>query len=125
MIDELLADLVVGNGSKFARYKHDSRQVSCPSASCEQAEPYSAECDPVRIFNDDASRAIFCTDADSIHEESPDVFTGIWNELSEQSELFSDFWIGIRMSCVGWKVRPNWRFRGEPTPLSSSIISTA
>lgn len=113
ILDELLTDLVVGNGSQFAAYKKRFKTVSCPSSSCENGEPYSADCDPFRPFNFDASRAIFCTDADVIHGESPDSFKETWNELSEQCELFSDFWIVIRMSCVGWKLRPSWRFRGE------------
>lgn len=121
LLDELLTDLVVGNGSQFAAYKNGRYTVSCPSTSCEDAEPYSGECDPYRSFNLDASRAVFCTDADSIYGESPEVFKETWNELSEHSELFSDLWILVRMGCVGWKLRPSWRFRGK---LQISVFIT-
>lgn len=113
LLDDLLTDLVIGNGSQFSEFKNSLKTVSCPSASCENAELYSEECDPYRPFNADASRAIFCTDGDSIYGESPEDFKEKWNELSEDSELFSDMWIFVRMGCVGWKLRPSWRFSGK------------
>ncbi|KAK2760779.1 hypothetical protein FQN54_002016 [Arachnomyces sp. PD_36] len=122
VLDELLTDLVVGTGSKFASYKSGLRTVSCPSASCQDTDLDSTECDPFRPFNFDASRVTFCTDAESIHGESPDAFKEKWYQLSEQSELFSDFWILIRMTCVGWNLRPSWRFGGPFTGTTSYPI---
>ena len=106
----LLNDISNGNGTSFAIAKQASQRVSTPSEECLDAPPYAPGC---RIPGFETQAAILCTDADSrnygMSREDCKTYA---DELRQQSRWFGDSWAHIRVSCVGYDVKPKWRVPG-------------
>ena len=109
----LLKDLSNRNGTSFALAKQASQQVSIPSKECLDAQPYAPEC---RTPGAETQPAILCTDADfRTYGMSKEDYKAYADELRQQSRWFGDTWAHIRMTCVGYNVKPKWRFSGPFT----------
>ncbi|KAI8961809.1 TAP-like protein-domain-containing protein [Daldinia sp. FL1419] len=63
----------------------------------------------------DAEFAVACGDADSAMDQSIPEFENYVSEILKQSPDFGAGWAQIRLACVGWKVRPKYRFTGPFT----------
>lgn len=72
----------------------------------------------------DSSIAIKCGDGeDETHRRLP-YFQSYVEELKSQSSTLGAYWATIRFACVGWTIRPKWRFTGPfttPEPDSSLV----
>ncbi|KAI9761942.1 MAG: cytoskeletal protein binding protein [Chaenotheca gracillima] len=111
---QLMVDVSSGNGSSFADHKaKELWSVSCSSIKPDQYGGLLPE--QCRIRQDsrpEVNSGILCADGESISEMSPELYKDYWKFLRGQSALIGDFWAEIRMSCVGWKSRPKWRYSG-------------
>ena len=106
----LLNDLSNRNGTSFALAKQASQQVSMPSKNCLDAPPYAPRC---RTPGAETQPAILCTDADfRTYGMSKEDYKAYADELRQQSRWFGDTWAHIRITCVGYDVKPTWRFPG-------------
>lgn len=106
----LLNDLSKGNGTSFAIAKQASQRVSEPSKECLDAPPYAPKC---RTPGPEKTSAILCTDADSrTYGMSKADYKIYADELRRQSRWFGNSWAHIRLACVGYDVKPKWRFPG-------------
>lgn len=106
----LLNDLSNGNGTSFALAKQASQQVSIPSKECLNAAPYTPRC---RTPGAETQPAILCTDADfRTYGMSREDYKAYADELRQQSRWYGDTWAEIRITCVGYDVKPKWRFPG-------------
>lgn len=106
----LLNDISKRNGTSFAIAKQASQRVSAPSEECLDAPPYAPEC---RTPGLERHSAILCTDGDSrTYGMSKVHFKAYADELRQQSRWFGDSWAHIRLGCVGYDIKPKWRFPG-------------
>lgn len=112
LVARLLADITTGNGSAFADFKQARHSASCPTEECKLAGAYSPECIASGHNNNDATKAILCTDAEGIGDITQDSFVEYWMGLRNQSEVLGDWWAHTRLDCVGWKAKAAWRFAG-------------
>ncbi|KAK1965394.1 hypothetical protein LY78DRAFT_580477 [Colletotrichum sublineola] len=69
----------------------------------------------------DAIHTILCSDGEDSTNLTIADYRAYISKLESQSPTFVGFWSEIRFSCVGWGVRPKWRFTGpfatpEPDP---------
>ena len=113
---ELLVDLENRNGTSFALLKQQEQQFPAPAPECHNAPPYTPSCTiPPNSFLGETQTAILCTDGNSTYGISLDAFAEYVAELGNQSWLMGDWWASVRLSCVGWNVKPKWRFPGPFT----------
>ena len=96
----ILTDLYTRNGTSFALRKSLNQHISCPFSS---SPAYS---------QDSTSTAILCGDGPSLLNTSQSSFKSYLTHLASQSPLFASGWAQIRLSCVGYPVRPKWQFTG-------------
>ena len=109
---ELLADLSHRNGSAFADYKQQGRNRVVVSPKCREAGLYSIECQGDGISAENGNPGILCTDGESLENMTQEAYRTYWRVLQGQSELIGDSWAQIRLACIGWNIRPKWRFGG-------------
>ncbi|MCJ1304552.1 hypothetical protein MMC08_007365 [Hypocenomyce scalaris] len=114
---ELLADLSHRNGSAFADYKQQGRNRVVVSPKCREAGLYSIECQGDGISAENGNPGILCTDGESLENMTQEAYRTYWRVLQGQSELIGDSWAQIRLACIGWNIRPKWRFGG---PIASN-----
>ncbi len=69
---------------------------------------YSA--DP--IIQGDAQTAVICADGENVTGVDNSQWRNYVTEQKGVSSLAGAFWASLRMSCAGYKSRPNWVFRG-------------
>lgn len=106
----LLNDLSNRNGTSFAITKQASQHVLAPSKECLDAPPYAPGC---RTPGAETQPAILCTDADfRTYGMSKADYKAYADTLRQQSRWFGDSWAHIRMTCVGYNVKPKWRVPG-------------
>ena len=109
----LLNDLSHGNGTSLAIAKQAHKRVFAPSKECLDAPLYAPRC---RTPGRETQPAILCTDSDSrSYGMSKADYRSYADELRQQSRWFGDSWAHIRMSCVGYNIRPKWRVPGPFT----------
>ena len=57
--------------------------------------------------------------------ETPASYAKYVKRLLKDSPTFGDHWADIRLPCVGWRVRPKWRFTGPfgaPGPKGNGLV---
>ena len=99
----LLADVSRGNGSSFAALKAQSHTTTCPSLS-----PAAAAAED----RDSSTLSIVCGDGESIYGEAQEKFLEYVAYMNTLSPTFGTFMSAVHLSCIGWSVRPKWRFAG-------------
>lgn len=109
---ELLAGLRSGNGSAFAEMKQQQRKPLCLSDECREAGPWSEQCASRSEGLIESKWGILCSDAGSLTAVTPEDFKAYVDILRGQSRWLGEQWAEIRLGCVGWKVRPKWKFEG-------------
>jgi pimeloyl-ACP methyl ester carboxylesterase len=72
---------------------------------------YSA--DP--IIDTSAQTAVLCADGENVTETDNAYWRDYVAKQVSISSVAGEFWARLRMSCAGWKSRPNWVFRGPFT----------
>ena len=109
----LLNDTSKRNGTSFAIVKQAPQRVYIPSEECLDAPPYTPGC---RTPGSETTSAILCTDGDfRTYGMSKAEYKAYVDELRQQSRWFGDTWAEIRLTCVGYDVKPKWRFPGPFT----------
>ncbi|KAI9367304.1 TAP-like protein-domain-containing protein [Aspergillus egyptiacus] len=106
---EIARDLLTGDGSKLADFKHSMRAPVCPSEECLSSGPWSSACEVPGQNELYASSAILCSDAEYMQLADEQVFQQRWRSLRELSSVIGDYWAHIHLSCVGWHVKPKWK----------------
>ncbi|KAL4912860.1 hypothetical protein BDW62DRAFT_214674 [Aspergillus aurantiobrunneus] len=108
----IAGDLVNGDGSALADFKHGRRAPSCPSDECLVAGPWSAECQVPGQNELYSTSAILCADAEYMQDADEGAFLEHWHGLQELSSAFGDYWAHTRLGCAGWSVKPKWKMPG-------------
>ena len=109
----LLDDLPNRNGTSLAIAKQAYRRISTPSKECLDAPPYAPQC---RTPGPETSPAISCTDSDcSTYDMSKADYKAYADVLRQQIRWYGDSWAHIRLTCVGYNVKPKWRVSGPFT----------
>jgi len=83
--------------------------------------------DRMAASNADAEVAVNCADAEDITNSSLADFKGYLSALEKQSSVAAFFQGERKIRCMGWTIRPAWRFTGPFTSKSedgSSRLST-
>jgi len=104
---DALSELEQGNGQPFIKL---SGQGSGDPFICESDPGPTPEL-PEAEGNEDASKAILCSDA--IHNRTVDEFAGYVGELMNVSKSAGATMSAMILGCVGWSVRAKWRFTGK------------
>ena len=109
-----LADLSNKNGTSFAAAKQQQQSATSSNLPprCLTAPPYDQECSIPRQSSGETRMAILCTDFNATSGMTRPAFEAYVEELRAQSWLISDVFAQVRMQCVGWDLRPRWRFPG-------------
>ena len=106
----LLDELSHRNGTSIAIAKQTHQRLSIPTKDCLDAPPYAPQC---RTPGPETTPAILCTDGDfSTYGMSKADYKAYADKLRQQSRWFGDSWAHIRLSCVGYNVKPKWRVPG-------------
>lgn len=83
-----------------------------PSQKCIEAGPWSEAC-----INEQADGSsgtgILCSDGPAQTNLTKEEFKEYMHLLQSQSDVMGGYWAEIRLSCVGWKARPAWDFKGK------------
>ncbi|KXJ91582.1 hypothetical protein Micbo1qcDRAFT_204813 [Microdochium bolleyi] len=83
-----------------------------PSRRCLEAGPWSEPC--ITEQGDDFSvTGILCSEGPDISTVTKDEFRDYMHQLQGQSDVMGTYWASIRLSCIGWKGRPAWEFKGR------------
>jgi hypothetical protein len=115
---QLLADVSHRNGSSFADYKYEEWQKIFPSSKCQDSS--SKPCEICGDGHGEAHTSILCTDGESMDGITKGAYRNYWSILQEQSTVLGDSWAQIRLpdkirlSCIGWKARPEWQYNVRP-----------
>jgi pimeloyl-ACP methyl ester carboxylesterase len=106
-----LAEAMAGNFSQL--YK----SLGVPDDRCPIRLPTSY------TWSSDASKAIACGDGLSQENITIQEFQDYLTHLKTDSPDFGAAWSGIRLSCLGWRIRPKYRFSGPwITPEADSSV---
>lgn len=72
----------------------------------------------------DAQTAIACGDGDPLTNVTAEEFNGYIDRLKADSPDFGAQWSTLRLACLGWPVRPTYRFSGPFTtpPADARLI---
>ncbi|CAD0085682.1 unnamed protein product [Aureobasidium vineae] len=108
-----LADLEKGNGSSAAQMLRPYHSMECRAAS-------SVE----RVFDLDAQTVITCTDGDDLTSMDRTDFESFATRLMEISPTIGDIWAAIRMHCIHYPLRSQYRYAGpwEVSPAQPILL---
>ena len=110
-----LAQMLKGDGTELARRKLDRQLLLNKAQKCTYkglSDQRPEQCDLAAKPREESFAGIQCTDFPSIVNETQADFQPYLDELLRQSKIGGDFWAELRMSCIGWDIRPSWRFTG-------------
>ncbi|KAL4990736.1 TAP-like protein-domain-containing protein [Aspergillus falconensis] len=113
----IAGDLLKGDGSKLADFKHGRRSPSCPTDECLIAGPWSSECEAPGQNEMYSTSAILCSDAEYMQSTDEQAFKRHWRGLQELSSAIGDYWAHTRLNCAGWSVNPKWKM---PAPVAGN-----
>ncbi|KAL4804715.1 TAP-like protein-domain-containing protein [Aspergillus unguis] len=119
---DIAADLLKGDGSRLADFKHGRRAPTCPTNECLVAGPWSTECEVPGQNEQYATSAILCTDAEYMQNTDQEDFKRHWHGLQEASSVTGDYWAHTRLNCVGWAVKAKWKMTAPVTGNTSFPI---
>ena len=106
----LLDEFSHRNGTSLAIAKQAAQHISIPTKECLDAPPYAPQC---RTPGPETPPAILCTDGDfSTYGMSKADYKAYADQLRQQSRWYADSWAHIRLSCVGYNIKPKWRVPG-------------
>jgi len=118
-----LAAAITGNFTPLVEGLHlPGPEHNCPLPGGQALSEYT--------WSGDAMSAIACGDGDDITSETPASYAEYAARLLKDSPTLGNSWGDIRLSCVGWRVRPKWRYTGPfgasgPTGKAGGEKSTA
>ncbi|KAL4751067.1 hypothetical protein BDW72DRAFT_100496 [Aspergillus terricola var. indicus] len=113
----IASDLLKGDGSKLADFKHSRRSPTCPTKECLIAGPWSSECAGPGQNEMYSTSAILCSDAEYMQSTDEQDFKRHWRNLQELSSSIGDYWTHTRLNCAGWNVKPKWKI---PVPVTGN-----
>jgi len=122
-----LVDLWHKNGSLLADVKQARVRPFHLPDKCKRDGPFSLACQKPGGWEDEAAAAIHCPDAESADGITKASFKKYVDVLTNQSMVMGYTWAEIRMPCIGWKVRPKWKYEGMfilPFCLNVQKLST-
>ncbi|KAK4990174.1 hypothetical protein LTR50_002648 [Elasticomyces elasticus] len=111
----LLAEVDKGNGTQFAELLAQYHTYECdnrpPDAALDALVPLrnKSASTPLDTY---AMLAIACGDGDSRQFENKTYLQHHIDRLDKMSPTIGKIWAQIRLDCVGWKIRPKFRFTG-------------
>ncbi|KAG9661421.1 hypothetical protein KCU64_g2571, partial [Aureobasidium melanogenum] len=105
-----IAELEKGNGSNSAQILKPYHSLSCQTTSI----------DPV--FDIDAETAILCTDADDQTSTNRTEFASFATKIMEVSPTIGDIYAAIRMQCIHYPLRAQYRYNGPWEASTSNPI---
>lgn len=66
---------------------------------------------------------MLCEDGDDVSDKSPEWWERYVSREPKLSDVFGAYWSTIRFACSGWRIRPNWTFKGPfKTPKSDASL---
>ncbi|KAI5203344.1 hypothetical protein E4T39_04257 [Aureobasidium subglaciale] len=96
-----LAELEKGDGSSSAQMLRPYHDLTCRA---------TASID--RVFDADAQLAITCSDGDDLTGINRTEFASFAEKLTEVSPTIGDIWAALRMYCIHYPLRPQYRYTG-------------
>ncbi|KAL3469938.1 TAP-like protein-domain-containing protein [Aspergillus californicus] len=109
ILADIASDLLKGDGSRLADFKHGRRSPSCPSNECLISGPWSSDCQVPGQNELYSSSAILCSDAEYMQDTDQHAFQNHWRSLQKLSSVIGDYWAHVRLDCAGWSVKPKWK----------------
>ncbi|KAG9673593.1 hypothetical protein KCU99_g4843, partial [Aureobasidium melanogenum] len=106
----IIAELEKGDGSKSAQMMKPYHSLSCRTTSV----------DPV--FDIDAEMAILCTDADDQTSTNRTEFASFATRIMQVSPTIGDIFAAIRMQCIHYPLRAQYRYNGPWEASTSNPI---
>ncbi|KAJ0163793.1 hypothetical protein CTA2_2398 [Colletotrichum tanaceti] len=105
---EKLNSAVEGNYTALLEAaKADLPKIDQACSQRNASEPSATSAD-----DDDGAPAILCSDGEDSTNFTLADYRAYVAELKAQSPTFAGYWSQIRLSCMGWRARPKWRFTG-------------
>jgi pimeloyl-ACP methyl ester carboxylesterase len=123
-----LVDLSHRNGSLLADTKQALVKPFHLPDKCGRDGPFSLTCQEPGGWEDEVTPAIHCPDAESADGITKVSYKKYVDILTNQSMVMGYTWAEIRMPCIGWKVRPKWKYEGMyilPLCLNIQKLSAA
>jgi alpha/beta hydrolase fold len=111
----VLTEISQRNGTFFSQLRREKHKAIRPSPSGCQNEADGKNC-PGGLY--ESVTGISCTDSTNLLDSDKSSFLEYWSTLQNQSSIMGDIWPTIRLSCLGWKEQPAWRFEGRHFLLS-------
>lgn len=107
---QVIHDIQSGNGTRLAHQLRELRSLGCgPTNALDEDAAFK-----------EAQRVIVCTDGDSTFNESIEDVEQRWHTFEKEGPSGGAHAMELTIKCVGWTVRPEWRFKG---PFGSNETS--
>lgn len=121
LVAKFLTQLMHGNGTDFALHKFSGQNLLVQPQDCSLVE-YSAPPFPENVDEprEETFAGIQCTDFPSIFNEDRTEFGQYLSHVKDQSYIAGGSWAEMRMRCIGWNIRPAWKYTGKCCMLRSS-----
>lgn len=101
-VAKILADLEKGDGKSMVAFTKEGFECNCSAEPAPRIDPGS-----------EAMWSIACSDGEKV-DDNLETFHDYIGVLEGQSETMGGVWAGIRMGCIGWKIRPaGLKYSGE------------
>lgn len=113
ILADRMSELAKGNAVPMADFKHGSHFGACPSNECSRAGPWSPACATSQDNMLYAMSGIMCSDAEFMTTLNQQQFQANWASLISDSGSLGDYWAQLHLSCVGWKAKPKYPFKGK------------
>ncbi|KAI5275952.1 hypothetical protein E4T47_01072 [Aureobasidium subglaciale] len=101
ILAKTLVELEKGDGSGSAQMLRPYHDLICRA---------TASID--RVFDADAQLAITCSDGDDLTGDNRTQFASFAETLTEISPTIGDIWAALRMYCIHYPLRPQYRYTG-------------
>ncbi|KAI5200810.1 hypothetical protein E4T38_06340 [Aureobasidium subglaciale] len=113
ILAKTLADLEKGDGSGSSQMLRPYHDLTCRA---------TASID--RVFDADAQLAITCSDGDDLTGYNRTQFASFAETLTEISPTIGDIWAALRMYCIHYPLRPQYRYTGpwEASPAYPVLL---
>lgn len=112
----ILAGLENGNYSKILGLIRNQRAEECPRPGSDSDQAHGP------ASRDEISPAIYCGDGDDITGRTATEHEAYLHRLQRQSPTIGSIWASIPLACIGWTIRPRWRYSGPFSGNTSAPI---